>query len=169
MPFNTRDNPEADSPSKNAWNSVSEGIKRASEYERIKILEYKVEDLSRQLNKTIKEQNNRPAERVKGLWFTEGRPPYFKKRHEPRRYGGQEVWWCGTSNEGPCNAWGNHKPSKCPHLNELTSPNILKKTNTKRKATSATTVELPNGKICHSPHKMIKRSDVSDKNKQGTH
>ena len=172
MAFNRKDNPKPDPPSNdslcefitshnlNDYHSVSEvakRTKRTEEHERIINLKKKVESLTKQL-KTIKEHNTTPAERITGLWFTENRPPNFKKRYESRKYKSKTVWWCGRSTEGPCDEWRNHKPSECPFL-VLTNPNI----HNKRKAASATMVELPSGKTCQSPHKMIKRSDASDR------
>ena len=118
----------------------------------IGIIETKVENLSKQLleatksrtktpKKTIAGKDNKKSDKVTGLWFTESRPPYFKKRYDARKYKGKEVWWCGTITEGPCDAWGYHKPSECPHSDGLTQTSALKKPSTKRKATNANTVE----------------------------
>ena len=179
MAFNQRDSPKCNHSDNNSLceyitlhglnryqspREIAREIKSTEDHEKIMNLTSKVESLQKQLDKTIKDHKTTPAERIKGLWFTENRPPYFKKRYEPRRYEGKDVWWCGKSTEGPCDEWGYHKPSECP-LFVLTNPKFHKKTQ-KRKAASATMVELPSGKICHSPHKMIKRSDVSDKNKR---
>ena len=172
MASNQKENPKPEDPNNdslyefitshglNDYHSVSEVAKRAKrteEHERIMNLEKKVESLTKQIE-TIKEHCKTPAERKLYLWFTESRPPSYKFRHETRRYKNETVWWCGRITEGPCDEWRNHKPSECPYL-VLTNPNI----HNKRKAAGATMVELPSGKTCQSPHKMIKRSDASNK------
>ena len=72
----------------NDYHSVSEVAKRAKrteEQERIMNLEMKVESITKQIE-TMKEHNKTPAERTLYLWFTENRPPNYKKRHETRKY-----------------------------------------------------------------------------------
>ena len=179
MPYNSKDTPDADSPSTSDGPNASKTtimeptVRRAklsANEERIKILETKVENLSKQLRETTKSRTKTPkksikgqdnmGDRVKGLWFTESRPPFHKKRNDARRYKGKEVWWCGTMTKGQCDAWEYQKPSECPHSNEPTRTNTLKKPSTKRKATSANTVELPNSKVCHSPHKIVRKEQI---------
>ena len=163
MPYNSKDTSEAefsstsDGPnaSKTKMDQTGHRAELSANEERIKTLEAKVEKLSKQM----REKQDDKGDRVKGLWFTECRPPYYKKRHDVRKYKGKEVWWCGTINEGQCDRWEYHKPSECPHSNEPTRTNTRNKPSNKRKATSANTVELPNDKICHSPHKVIKKEN----------
>ena len=180
MPYNSKDTPDADSPSTSDGPNASKTtimeptVRRAklsANEDRIKILETKVENLSKQLRETtksrtktpkksIKGQDNKMGDKVKGLWFTESHPPYLKKRYDARKYKGKEVWWCGTITKGQCDAWGYHEPSDCPHSDGLTRTSVLKKPSTKRKATSANTVELVNSKVCHSPHKIVRKEQI---------
>ena len=113
------------------WNKAS------AEEEMIGIMETKVENLSKQLreatkskkgspHKTITGQVDKNGDRVIGLWFIDSRQPYFKKRYDSRKYQGKEVWWCGTSTEGTCNAWGHHKSSECPNSKGTTQSSTLK-------------------------------------------
>ena len=119
------------------WNKAS------AEEEMIGIMETKVENLSKQLREATKSgkktpkkpsatQENKTGERVTGLWFTEARPPYFKKRYEARKYKGKEVWWCGTLTDGPCDTWGYHKSSECPKAGGLTQTGAIKKPTVKK-------------------------------------
>ena len=77
------------------WNKAS------AEEEMIGIMETKVENLSKQLReatksrtktpkKPIAEKDNKTGDRVTGLWFTESRPPYFKKRYDARKSKGKK-------------------------------------------------------------------------------